>query len=75
MHKLNPPRADSSFHLSNEIRGLGGVNLCKDFAHTVQFVKFLDSRMDEYQIETGEIFPDADAARVLSQTIDEDTMG
>ena len=30
--------------------------------------------MDEFQTETGETFPDADAARVLSQAIDEDTM-
>ena len=31
--------------------------------------------MDEFQTETGEVFPDADAARVLSRAIDEDTMG
>ena len=31
--------------------------------------------MDEFQTETGEVFPDADVARVLSQAIDEDTMG
>ena len=47
VQKMAPPRADSSFHLANEIRGLGGANLCKDFNATVQFVKFLDSRMDE----------------------------
>ena len=75
VQKLDPPRADASFHLSNEIRGLGASNLCKDFAHTVQFVKFLDSRMDEYRTETGEVFPDSDAARVLAQAIDEDEMG
>ena len=61
--------------MANEIRGLGAGNLCKDFAHTVNFVKFLDARMDEFQTETGETFPDLDAARVLSQAIDEDTMG
>ena len=44
-------------------------------SHTVQFVKFLGSRTDEYQTETGEVLPDADAARVFSQAIDEDTMG
>ena len=31
--------------------------------------------MDEYQTETGEVFPDVDAARVFSQAIVEDTMG
>jgi hypothetical protein len=75
VQKLDPPRADGSFHLSNETRGLGASNLCKDFAHTVQFVKFLNARMDEFQTETGETFPDLDAARVLSQAIDEDMMG
>ena len=34
VQKLDPPRADASFHLSNEIRGLGAGNLCKDFTHT-----------------------------------------
>ena len=75
VRKLDPPRADSAFHFANEIRGLGGANLCKDFAHTVQFEKFLDSRVDEYQTETVVAFPVMDAARVLSQAIDEDTMG
>jgi hypothetical protein len=75
VQKLDPPRADASFHLSNEIRGLGAGNLCKDFAHTVNFVKFLDTRMEEYQTETGETFSDSDAARVLSQAIDDATMG
>ena len=31
--------------------------------------------MDEYQTETGEIFPDVDAARVVRQALDEDTIG
>ena len=29
--KLDPPRADSALHLANEIRGLGGISVCKDF--------------------------------------------
>ena len=29
--KLDTSRADSAFHLANEIRGLGGVTVCKDF--------------------------------------------
>ena len=28
IQKLDPPRADSAFHLANEIRGLGGVFVC-----------------------------------------------
>ena len=31
-------------------------------------------KMKEYFVETGEIFPDADAARVLSETLDEDML-
>ena len=49
--------------------------MCKDFAQTVRFVKFLDQKILDYTTETGEKFPDDDAARVLSQAIDEDTMG
>ena len=75
IQKMDPPRADSAFHLANEIRGLGGVSVCKDFAQTVRFAKFLAGKMDDFTIETGESFPDSDAARVFSQAIDEDTMG
>jgi hypothetical protein len=75
IQKLDPPRADSAFHLANEIRGLGGVSVCKDFAMTVRFVKFLTGKMLDYTTETGSVFPDADAARVFSQAVDEDTMG
>ena len=35
--KLDPPCADSAFHLANEIRGLCGVSVCKDVAQTVRF--------------------------------------
>ena len=31
IQKLDPPRADSAFHLANQIHGLGGVSFCKDF--------------------------------------------
>ena len=41
IRKLDPLRADSTFHLANGIRGLGGVSVCKDFRQTVCFVKFL----------------------------------
>ena len=73
--KLDPPRADCAFHLANELRGLGGTTTCKDFAQTVRFVKFLDQKILDYTTETGEKFPNDDAAPVLSQAIDEDTMG
>ena len=49
--------------------------VCKDFAQTVRFVKFLDSKILDLTTETGEKFLDGDAARVLSQALDEDTMG
>ena len=44
IQKLDPPHADNAFHLANEIRGLGGVSVCKDFAQTVRFVKFFPPR-------------------------------
>ena len=75
IQKMDPPRADSAFHLANEIRGLGGVAVCNDFAKTVRFAKFLSQKMYDFTIETGETFPDSDAARAFSQAIDEDTMG
>ena len=49
--------------------------MCKDFAHTVQFVKFVDQKIRNYTTETSEQVPDGDSARVLSPAIDEDTMG
>ena len=38
-------------------------------------MKFLASKMLDFTTETGDHFPDEDAARVLSQAIDEDTLG
>ena len=73
--KIDPPKSNNVFYLSNEIRGLGGTTACKDFAQTCRFVLFLESRLKEFLIETGQSFPPNDAARVLSQAIDEDTMG
>ena len=73
--KLDPPRADCAFHLANELRNCAPPQPCKDFAQTVRFVKFFDQKQLAFTTETGEIFPDADAARVFSQAIDEDTMG
>ena len=72
--KLEPARSDNSFHLANEIRGSGGVGACKNFEQPVRFVKFLNLKMKDYLFETGEVFPDGDAARVLSGTLDEDTL-
>ena len=34
----------------------------------------LESQIKEYLIETGEIFPDHDSARVLSEALDEETL-
>ena len=73
--KLDPPRADCAFHLANELRSCAPPQPCKDFAQTVRFVKFFDQKQLDFTTETGEMFPDADAARVFSQAIDEDTMG
>ena len=58
IQKLDPPRSDSAFLLANEIRGLGGVSVCKDFAQSVRFVKFLTSKMLDFTTETGRVFPD-----------------
>jgi len=73
--KLDPPRADCAFHLANELSSCAPPLPCEDFAQTVRFVKFFDQKQLDYTPETGEKFPDDDAARVLSQAIDEDTMG
>ena len=73
--KLDPPRADSDFHLANELRSCAPPQPCKDFAQTVRFIKYFDQKQLDYTTETGNKFPDGDAARVLSQAIDEDTMG
>ena len=73
--KLDPPRADCAFHLANELRSCAPAQPCKDFAQTVQFVKYFDQKQLDFTTETGEMFPDSDAARVFSQAIDEDTMG
>ena len=58
--------------MANDIRCLGGVNVCKAFAQTVRSVHFLDSKLKEFFIETGGLFPET---RVLSQALDEDTLG
>ena len=71
--KLDPPRSDNAFHLANGIQGLGGLNACKDFTQTVRFVVFIEGKIKGYLMETGEVFPDDDAVRVLSQALDEDT--
>ena len=73
--KLDPARSDNVFHLAIEIRGLGGLGACENFDQTVRFVQFLEKTQKEYLIETGEVFPDTDAARVFSEAFDEDTMG
>ena len=75
IRKLDPPKSDNTFHLANEIRGLGGTSPCKDFAQTCRFLLFLENRLKEFLIETGTSFLPADAARVLSQAVDEDTLG
>ena len=74
-NKLDPARSDNAFHLVNEIRGLVGLGACKSFDQTVRFVHFLEKKQKEYLIETGELFPDTDAARFLSDGLDEETMG
>ena len=75
VNKLDPARSDNAFHLANEIRGLGGVGACKNFDQTVRFVQFFEKRLKEYLIEIGEIFPPSDAARVVSEILDEDKLG
>ena len=75
IQKLDLPRADSAFHVANEILGPGGVCVCKDFPQAVRFVKFLASKMLDFTTETRDQLPDEDAALLFSQAIDEDTMG
>ena len=36
---------------------------------------FLESKIRDYLIETGEVFSNEDACRVLSKVLDEDTVG
>ena len=64
--KLDPPRADSDFHLANELRSCAPPTPCKDFAQTVRFIKYFDQKQLDYTTETGNKFPDGDAARVFS---------
>ena len=45
VRKLDPPKSDNTFHLTNEIRGLGGTSVCKDFAQTCRFMLFFESRL------------------------------
>ena len=75
VRKLDPPKSDNTFHLANQLRGLGGTSACKDFPQTVRFLRFFEGKLKEYLRETGQVFPPDDSARVLSQAIDEDTMG
>ena len=53
---------------------MGGLGACKNFEQTVRFVEFLESKIKEYLIETGENFPGHDSARVLSEALDEETL-
>ena len=61
--------------LSPTRSGAAGTGACKNFNQSVRFVHFLDKKMKDYLVETGEIFPDSDSARVLCEILDEDTMG
>ena len=51
------------------------MGACKNFGQTERFVHFLEKRLKDYLIETGEIFPPGDAARILSEILDEETLG
>ena len=75
LRKLDPPMSDPTFHLENELRALSGTPVAKDFPQTVRFVHFLESKIKDYLMETGEIFSNEDACRVLSKVVDEDTVG
>ena len=73
--KLDLPRSDNFFHLANEIRGLRGTDACRDVAQAAHFAASRENRIKEFLIETGENFPNEDAARVFSQGLDKDTLG
>ena len=55
--KLDSPRTDNMFHLASKIQGLGRTDVCRGVAQTTRFVAFLESRIKEFLVETGEIPP------------------
>ena len=71
--KLDPPRADLGFHLTNDLRKHARTS-CADFAQTVRFISMLEQKRREFQVETGEPLDPVVLGEILGAAIDEDTM-
>ena len=71
--KLDPPRADLAFHLTNDLRKLARTS-CVDFSQTVRFISMLEQKRRELQAETGDPLCPVVLGGVLGAAIDEDTM-
>ena len=72
--KLDPPRADIEFHLTNDIRKHARTN-CTSLERTVKFITFLEGKKREYGVETGKPLDVVVLGEVLGAALDEDTMG
>ena len=71
--KLDPPRADLVFHLTNDLRKHARTS-CVDFGQTVRFIAMLEQKRREFQVETGEPLDPVVLGEILGAAIDEDTM-
>ena len=73
--KVDPPKENDNFHMTNEIRALGGRGTVKDFDGVVKFLAMLEGKRKTFMHETGKVFSLEDSARVLTTILDIDTLG
>ena len=55
-----------------EIEGIG-KHVCSNFGQTVRFMAMLNTRVRDYAMETGLVFPLDSLASVMRRTVDQDT--
>ena len=72
--KLDPPRADIEFHLTNDIPTHARIS-CTAFEQTVRFIAFLETKRREFGVENGKNLDPTVLGEILGAAMGEDTIG